>query len=474
MKDINHTAQNRLPLLRDNRFNDQGADISDISSHVKSVLSRYDGMTLAQWAKLGVKIFPALPQCGEARDDESHKLNFFTLGFDNRENPTRTWINTHNCMGVVRLQDEGKSGAVQIEIGSRFDKDEKQFFLTYLLSQVFGGSIVDLVNLDNKSLWDMLLAFLFRRWLLEAGAVGLFKQYQSFSRNDTRVRGRIDVDRHLRRNIPFCGNVAYTSHEITFDNPTNHLIRHALARVAGKWGAFLTRDSRLNEIRHQLEQNTPTWRPGDVIDCIRRRENRAPIKHPYFHAAYEPLRQISLSLLRNEGASLYQQHQEAEGVIFDGSWLWEEYLWTLLKRLPGFEHSENKKRRGGWNTGLTVTLFPDFFHKAKRVVLDAKYQRQFDKQDEDTKREIVKQIFTYMFLLDAVGGGLINPEGDEEKIPIPIHRQIEDAQHLEKQAYWHCFVLKPPSDACTAEDFVKKMREKEERFTNVVKKRVLG
>ena len=55
--------------------------------------------------------------------------------------------------------------------------------------------------------------------------------------------------------------------------------------------------------------------------------------------------------------SLYQQHHEAEGVIFDGSWLWEEYLWTLLKPL-GFEHPENKKKkleRGNLSPGSNFT-----------------------------------------------------------------------------------------------------------------------
>jgi 5-methylcytosine-specific restriction endonuclease McrBC regulatory subunit McrC len=463
------TSQTPLQL-EDNRFDDAAESEPRhlITKDVRDFLSDYSGLKLDQWKEKGVLVEPAQTLYGAADDDCAHsELTVFTIGSRETAGTARYWINTHNCMGVVRLRNKESGEAVQIEIGSRFDEGRKQFFLTYLLSKVFGGSIVDLVDLGRDSLWDMLLAFLFHRRLREASAVGLFKQYQTFDHNDTRVRGRIDVDEHLRRNIPFCGNVAYATHEITFDNPTNHLIRHALAKVGREWGGLLTGDSGLTEVRHQLEQNTPTWQPGKVMACIRCKENRTPIKHPYFHAHYEPLREVSLAILRDEGASLYQQQQEAEGVLFDGSWLWEEYLWTLLKQLPGFEHPENKKRAGGWQTPPGVTFYPDFFHKEKRVVLDAKYRHE--KVSQDVRQEEAKQVLAYMFLLDAVHGGLIRPEKTDED-PQQIERRVADA----KRANWHNFALPPPPSAPTVKDFVDKMREEEKEFTARVRAQVLG
>src|ERR1035438_5817761 len=267
--DMKNAKQTNSPVLRlvDNHFGDpktnggQGEDISSQVAKVKEMLSPYSGEPLERWAELGVLVFPSLLRGEKDSDDESAKSALFTLESD--KGKTRTWVNTHNCMGVVKLRDRQTEDTVQIEIGSRFDdsKIKKQFFLTYLLSKVFGGSMIDLVNLGSDSLWDMLLAVIFRRRLLEASAVGLFKQYQTFNHNDARIRGRIDVNQHLRRNIPFCGTVAYSTHEITFNNPTNHLIRHALAKTSRKWGGLLTGDG-LMDVRHELEQNTPTWQPG--------------------------------------------------------------------------------------------------------------------------------------------------------------------------------------------------------------------
>lgn len=325
-----------------------------------AILEKYSGKTIAEWKRDGIIDLAGFDSTHTDPDDKSHELPFFTLRSDTCKKPTSIWIDTGNCMGVVRLRDKASDVAVQIEIGSRFDMGAKQFFLTYLLSKVFGGSIVDPGVLGQDSLWKMLLAFLFRRRFLEASAVGMFKEYHAFNHNDTRIRGRIDVNEHLRRNIPFRGTVAYATHEITFDNPTNHLIRHALAKVRREWPWSLTGDHRLTEAEHQIEQGTPTWQQGGVLACIRRKENRTPVKHPYFGARYEPLRQVSLAVLRDEGASLYQQHQEAEGVIFDGSWLWEEYLWTLLEDLE-FEHPENKKKQYGWTSAPRGNVLPGLF-----------------------------------------------------------------------------------------------------------------
>jgi 5-methylcytosine-specific restriction endonuclease McrBC regulatory subunit McrC len=373
-------------------------------------------------------------------------------------------------MGVFRLREKGGGTPVQVEITSRFDEGKQQFFLNYLLSKVFGGSLMGPVAGGGDDLWDMLLAFIFRHRLQEASAVGLFKQFRTFQRNDIRVRGRIDVARHLRRNTPFLGSVAYATHEITFDNSTNHLLRHAWAKVQQKWLAAAVGGVRLTEMQHQLEQNTPTWRRSDVLECIRHKENQTPIKQPYFQAHYEPLRRVALALLRHEGASLYQREQEAEGVIFDGSWLWEEYVWTLLREIEGFHHPRNKEQTGRWSTPPGVTFYPDFFHRDKRVVLDAKYRRPLADQDEERSQPIATQVFAYMFLLDAVHGGIINPEGNGTHSPSEITRQMRVEDRDAKKAWWHALALEPPRDLANASAFKTEMEEREKAFKKEVKK----
>lgn len=75
-----------------------------------------------------------------------------------------------------------------------------------MLARVAG---INLLNLDfssqNKDKGLNLMIFLFPKLLKEALGQGLFKQYIYREYNDANVRGPIDINRHIRRNIPFNG-----------------------------------------------------------------------------------------------------------------------------------------------------------------------------------------------------------------------------------------------------------------------------
>jgi len=95
------------------------------------------------------------------------------------------------------------------------------------------------------------------------------------------------------------------------------------------------------------------------------------------------------------------------GVLFDGAWLWEEYLNTFLADI-GFEHPRNKEGVGhkslfkdgsGW-------CYPDFL--SPQMVLDAKYKWYDDWNKVQTKD--LYQVISYMHVLDLKKGGFVVPE----------------------------------------------------------------
>lgn len=385
-----------------NNLHDNGQFTIEISEFDRLVLEKYAAKSIDDFAKMGVHVIST--KHIEAGSDESNKLSLFSLSGNK--------INTNNCMGVVRLRDKQTNQSTLLKIKSRFDKDNKQLFLVYLLSKVFGGSfIADDIPSDDDSIWDILLAFIFRRKLKDACAVGLFKQYQSFENNNLRYRGKFNIDLHIKFNTPFLGKIAYTTKDITFDNPTNHLIRHAIHKVNKKWPWILSNDSELLALYHAIEQHTPSWNNENLLQCLCKKENRYPIKHPFFATFYEALRKLSLSILRNTGASPYDTGDyEAEGVIFDGSWLWEEYLNTLLVS-EGFIHPRNKTRNNPLYLfkGSKYPRYPDFYKE--NIILDAKYKRI---NKSDINRNDIHQIISYMFIQKADLGGLIYPLQDED------------------------------------------------------------
>lgn len=431
-------------------------DTSNPEDHqgIYELLARFSRKTPADFEKQGIELFPASHALtNEPESDGSGSLPVFVLHGDSFETAR---LETGNCMGVVKLKDESRGVEIQLSIGSRFDSSDRQYFLTHLLGKVFGGAFVDLVDSGPDSYWKLLLAILFRSRLLEASRIGVFRQYRQVPHHDLRFRGKLDMAAFIRRDIPFIGRLSYVTHDITLDNPLNHLVRHACSRLAGEWSSFIFSDKSLTDFYRELERETPTWEKRNPLACMAR--NQRPVKHPYFHSTYEPLRKLALRILRSEGITPYSETDEVEGILFDGAWLWEEYLWNLLAPF-GFVHPANKARRGAWRV-LNESFYPDFFllkEGCPRIVLDAKY-----KSERNDQRDIL-QVSGYMHMLEAQIGGLIKPIQESSRAEfkwslVPEHRSS-----------WHVLGLDIPRESANCREFLRSIERAEQRLIEQIK-----
>lgn len=389
--------------LVDNHYGDYADFLMPQSITQIDLLKKYSNRSLSDFEELGVQVCTS--EKGNAGSDEAGvKESVFGL----RQEVERIYIDTWNCMGVLRFRDQASGESVLMQIKSRFDTGEGQPFLVYLLSKVFGGSFLKEMQIPSKpeEMWELLLALMFRKRLIDACEIGLFRQYQVTHHNDLRYRGKFDVDAHLQKNIPFLGNIAYTTRDISFDNPLNHLIRHAMTKISRKWPWLLADGNELTSLKHLFEQNTPTWEPNAAYKCKLEKANRMPVRHPFYASHYEPLRKLSFSILHDEGASPFDANDgEVEGFIFDGAWLWEEYLNTILEK-EGFKHPRNK-------TGTDPeylfesrnrAIYPDFWKEG--IVVDAKYK----KQERNIGMDDLCQMITYMHVLKCKNGVFLYPK----------------------------------------------------------------
>ena len=134
-------------------------------------------------------------------------------------------IKTGNVIGFLGCNQE------RLTISSRFSDKYNDYFC--IISSK--GSQYNLTSLDvgispEDKLYQ-LLVYLFPKYLQVALRKGLYKEYQRFSHNDSHVKGVIDVGNHLKKNLPFTGNIAYTTREFTYDNPLMQLIRHTIEYI---------------------------------------------------------------------------------------------------------------------------------------------------------------------------------------------------------------------------------------------------
>ena len=187
------------------------------------------------------------------------------------------------------------------------------------------------INLETSANQDerlfSLLLFLFPRYLRNAMRKGLFKTYICKKYNDGNVRGSIDVARHIKNNTPFIGNIAYSKREYSYDNYLIELVRHTIEYIKGKNCGRMLLDTIKDEV-NQIIQATPEYRAKDRRKIIDNNIKNV-VRHAYYHE-YRLLQQLCILILRNEQHQYGTGTRNVYGFLFDGAWLWEEYVNTLI------------------------------------------------------------------------------------------------------------------------------------------------
>lgn len=316
-------------------------------------------------------------------------------------------ILTNNIMGFISYNN------TQIKISSRFAvNDNEDYFLHYMLMKVLSLNIVNLEHSkDYDDSFDFLI-YMFINFFKRALRQGLFKQYKSIKHNDSNVKGTIDINRYIKNNIPFNGKISYNTREYSYDNNITQLIRHTIEYINTKNRYILSYDSEIKNYVQQIFYSTSSYERNKRESIINK--NLKKLSHPYYYE-YEPLRKICIQILRHEKLKYGSNDNTVYGLLFDGAWLFEEYLNTFLSK-EKFIHAENRKSSGGINLLKEKwEVYPDFYKK-NNIVLDAKYKKLDKKSNEDIDRNDKHQIVSYAYTLNAKKAGFVYPLEDNSNI----------------------------------------------------------
>lgn len=370
-------------------------------------------------------------------------------------------ITTNNLMGFIGVQD-GKVSA-ELSIRSRFhcSKDNEQdYFLHYMLQKVFHFNIFNLPTSSGDSeSFEFILFHLFTHYLKKAIKQGLFKQYRKCEYNDANVRGVIDIPRHIRHNMPFNGKVAYRTSEYRYDNPVTQLIRHTIEyiRCSPMAGNVLKCDKNTSDAVRTIYDITTSYNTNDRQRIIS--QNLKPVKHP-FYTQYTFLQRLCLHILRHKKMSYSQSDNKVYGILFDGAWLWEEYLATLLVD-KGFIHAIKGEGNGikFFEDGSGAhQRFPDFYSIERREVIDAKYK---DIDSGMGQREDQFQLIAYMHTLSGRDSKGNDVKGAElGALVYPSQKQEMNSRHYTLQGMGGKYAIIPihiPTDKSDYSNFCKEM-----------------
>lgn len=424
--------------IKDNNLNKK-----DDFSEIRTVTGKIADKTLEQLEKEGVFVFPEMVK--EAEDITRDQMILQSVNDSYRSG---------NVMGFLGCGDE------RLIIESRFSNGSEDYFFQYLLDQVLEfPNIVDLnVEADQSNRIFHFLLFLFPYYLRVAMRKGLFKNYIQRRYNDGNVKGTIDVARHITKNTPFIGNIAYSQREFSYDNYLMELVRHTIEYIKRKpYGNNLLTKVK-DEVKLVIEA-TPNYEAYDrqkIIDI----NKKNVVRHAYFRE-YLVLQRLCILILQHQKHQIGSGSRQIYGILFDGAWLWEEYVNSLIDDI--FYHPMNKGGKGAQrlfdgNVGL---IYPDFISRDKdtRIIADAKY-----KPIDNIGNKDYLQILAYMFRFDAKKGYYFYPEAegtDDLQLWMNMGSTYEENVRPRDDTSITKHGLKIPADAENYESFVTRMKTSE-------------
>lgn len=428
------------------KIKDNSQHRKDTFSGIATLTGRIADKTLEQLEREGVFVFPEFVL--DAEDITRDQMIIQSINDTYRSG---------NVMGFLGCGNE------RLIIQSRFSSQEDDYFFQYLLDKVLDfPNIVDMesdANQDNR-LFNFLL-FLFPYYLKAAMRKGLFKKYIRNRYNDGNVKGTIDIARHIEKNTPFVGNVAYSQREFSYDNSLMELIRHTIEFIKGKpYGNHLLVKVK-DEVKLVIDA-TPGYEVYDRQKIIDQNKKNT-VRHAYFRE-YLALQRLCLLILRHQKHQIGSGTRQIYGILFDGAWLWEEYINSLIEDV--FYHPMNKGGKGAQrlfdgNIGL---IYPDFISRSNenRIIADAKYKSINNIGNRD-----YLQVLAYMFRFDAKAGYYLYPEAEEaDDLILRMNRgstyekNVSPREDISVTKHG----LKIPNNVSDYSEFIAKMRDREQQF----------
>lgn len=360
-----------------------------------------------------VFLFPDDFNKTKKRDNENDDDKVYILKTTKDNDNKITSLSTQLTGNLVGFLGEGQQ---QLLIKSRFDNDDNNYFLFYMLSRALKIPFVHSFEFSRDPLERMIeyYIFLFPLYLKNAMKKGPYKTYVKKQYNDANVKGVIDVQRHINHNVPFVGKIAYNQREFSYDNYLMELIRHTIAFIKSRYGNELF--ASVKEQVKIIEELTPSFDRSKKLNVIR--ENKKNIVRSNYFSEYRTLQELCICILEYKKIGISgDSNDQIYGVLFDASWIWEEYVNTLIK--DEFYHPQNKEKIGTQylfrntdNGRDTQEIYPDFIgkDKSRRVIADAKY-----KPIENIGRDDYFQVLAYMLRFDSSLAFYLYPSTEEEK-----------------------------------------------------------
>lgn len=340
---------------------------------------------------------------------------------------------------------------------------------------------------------EQLLAFVFAAQIERAYRKGLYRRYRTYECNDSKVKGKIDITRHIRLNPLDNGKIAYSYREYTADNDVNKMIFTAYTYLQKRHPNIMRNlEKKRRTVGECITQFRNIMQPASRQEAQKlvQRECRK-ITHSVYHD-WEEVRKTAILILRHMGIFVREAQAEKtiHGVLINMNWVWEQYLQSILEdgiKGKGYTFQpQDKKNIFIRNKNPLHTLKPDLCiykdeNKTPALILDAKYKNAWSDAVQNKNgnfdervREDYFQILAYMYGFRCNKAGIFCPCSASNS----SHSEYEYYEYTitkdrEKEKFYLLPLYIPHSQESknnSFKSFKKAMETNEKKFKDQVKK----
>jgi 5-methylcytosine-specific restriction endonuclease McrBC regulatory subunit McrC len=325
---------------------------------------------------------------------------------------------------------------VEVEINSRFSDVFLRRMLNFANDVFLDDVAVDAKLSKQLDVSRFIIYYIFVQKLERAFLLGLPKSYKTINHHETKLKGKIDINRFIKHDIPFLGKISSTDREQSEIQEIIDML-HKAVNIVKKSGFSIQNIIHIK--RHLKEQKSSKYITAQTIDkAMSSKALQNPIFYPYKQVLEYAKFIINADNLEENAK---QSGQKTYGFLINVAELFEIYITKLLQR-----------RFDGWSiSSPKIEVYKGMFYSRKIipdivmekegqvVVFDTKYKRMYmngrtDKSMGDVDRNDFFQINTYMAYYAAdkdkklIGGGLLYPVEKHESGKYFSDKWFEDSK----------------------------------------------
>lgn len=308
------------------------------------------------------------------------------------------YVDTGNYVGKISWPIHGNK-KIDLDIGSRFSDT----FLQRMMN--FANDIyLDEVDEDKKgrgkvNTAQFVLYYLFIQSLEKAYLLGLPKSYESVNYHQSTVKGKIDINSFMRKDIPFKGKVSSVSRERQEISEVVDVLYRAMSIVIEQYDGL--RGRVIHILPHLKESRSNRFVSSATVHQAK---SSKALQNPMFYPYRKVLEYADMIILQQNIQDASDANEQGVSFLINVAELFEIYITKLLqKEFPDWSISSPKLEVYESPLFFSRKIIPDIvMEKSGNVlVFDTKYKHMnylgrsnFGMGDVD--RTDFFQIHTYM------------------------------------------------------------------------------